>query len=449
MWIQLDRFKSKFLNSLNHSVHARSFLLITTLESTIDIILESIIIIKTNLYHDLAISFDNQINRNPLAVYLSIFILAHLFQIYFAIDALRFKNTIQLIGLCAFNLAILTYAIIQIPEIKKIQTPSSHSITNSLSSILLIGIPAWIGLAQIFFVYLTWHLFKEFGWQIYKQIGADRKIKKIYLMYQIYICLLKFDYFFFIAFSLQLVLLVPSVHHAEKVLTIIAVPTTLILLIIGYYGVQHESKSIMWAFMLGLLSGSYYFVYKLFRIWQGRHDRGSYAQVFKSLTVFSVSCLLMIFLSFLWAMICLKNFGQGLKVHMKKQANSNKKSLSERWKPKGTGSSEFNGSCDFPLSSSVASLTSAKSVTTVQLDDSTAQYSPKETHSIGLKEQGNHNLHPKTLGVYLSQKLDLKHLNQKPNYHSSDPHQHLPMSLHEPHAQCFRNDPDNKRMSID
>ena len=66
-------------------------------------------------------------------------------------------------------------------------------------------------------------------------------------------CLLKFDYFFFMAFSVQLVLLVPSVSPLERVLTVIALPTTLLLLLIGYYGVRREIKAVTYLFMLGLL----------------------------------------------------------------------------------------------------------------------------------------------------------------------------------------------------
>lgn len=92
------------------STHARAFLLVTLIEAIINVALESIIIGRTNLLQSL---FYSQ-SRTPLAVYLAIFILAHVFQLFLASDALRQKNTIQLIGLCWFNLAFLVYAIIQV-----------------------------------------------------------------------------------------------------------------------------------------------------------------------------------------------------------------------------------------------------------------------------------------------------------------------------------------------
>lgn len=301
------------------SKHARAFLLVTIIESFINITLEAIIIGRTDLLKSL---LDAQA-RTPLAVYLAIFILAHLFQLFLAHDALRQKNTIQLIGLCWFNLAFLVYAVIQVPEIKEIEetgTRDSHESTSS-STILLLAIPAVITISEIFFIYLLWYLFREFGWQVYKQIGADRRLKRMYFIYQIFICVLKFDYFFFFAFSLQLVLLVPSVSSIEKILTIIALPLTLVLLVVGYMGVRKESNWIMYSFQIGLVSGAGYFVYKLFRIWQGRNDPLSYQSVFKSLTVFSVSCLLNAIVTSIIGIICYRNFGNGLKTSMNRRKN--------------------------------------------------------------------------------------------------------------------------------
>lgn len=340
---------------LPESVYGRTFLLITVLESGVDIILEAIVIARLNLIHSLTLPLGATATRAPLAVYLAIFILAHLFQLYFALDALRHKNTIQLIGLCCFNFAFLVYAVIQVPEIREIEAAKgiATNSTDSTPAIILLIIPACIGLSQLAFGYLTWHLFKEFGWQIYKQIGADRKIKRVYLWYQIFMCLLKFDYFFFIAFSVQLVLLVPSVSPLERVLTVIALPITLLLLVLGYYAVRNERSPVIFSFMVGLLSGSSYFVYKLFRIWQGRMDPNSYQNVFKSLTVFSVSCLLMTLLSFTSAIICWRNFGKGLKAQIDKNSSSRKHLPRRRRDPagqvygggmQGMGVSEHGGS---------------------------------------------------------------------------------------------------------
>lgn len=41
------------------------------------------------------------------------FVLAHLFQLVLALDALAAKNTIQIIGLLCFNTLFLAYSIVQ------------------------------------------------------------------------------------------------------------------------------------------------------------------------------------------------------------------------------------------------------------------------------------------------------------------------------------------------
>src|SRR5438552_1649613 len=60
----------------------------------------------------------------------------------------------------------------------------------------LIAVPCVIGFAMILLMFITWKLFDEFGWTIYKHIGASVRMRRRYLVYQIFISLLKFDFFF-------------------------------------------------------------------------------------------------------------------------------------------------------------------------------------------------------------------------------------------------------------
>lgn len=64
-------------------------------------------------------------------------------------------------------------------------------------------IPVVIGIAEVIYVGLGWKIYTEFGWKVYKLLGADRQIKKMYAQYQVFECLLKFDVFFWLGFSIQ------------------------------------------------------------------------------------------------------------------------------------------------------------------------------------------------------------------------------------------------------
>ena len=66
----------------------------------------------------------------------------------------------------------------------------------------LIAVPCVIALAMVFLVGLTIKLFGEFGWTVYKHIGASVQMRRRYLIYQIFVALLKFDFFFCVTLSL-------------------------------------------------------------------------------------------------------------------------------------------------------------------------------------------------------------------------------------------------------
>jgi hypothetical protein len=69
--------------------------------------------------------------------------------------------------------------------------------------------------------------------------------------------------FFFLAFSLQLVLLVPTQTDAERWITVAALPITLSILVLGYFAVKREHKGLFYAFLSGCAIGCAYFIYKV------------------------------------------------------------------------------------------------------------------------------------------------------------------------------------------
>lgn len=109
-------------------------------------------------------------------------------------DALRLKNTIQVIGICIFNLALLIYAAIQMDQIKDANVALSdqpdgkilrmHDIWPNIRP-FLITIPCVIALSTILMGVVCWKLYDEFAWRIYKHISADLRMKKRYLTFQV------------------------------------------------------------------------------------------------------------------------------------------------------------------------------------------------------------------------------------------------------------------------
>lgn len=120
-----------------------------------------------------------------------------------------------------------------------------------------------ISVAEIAYIALGWRIWSEFGWKVYKTLGADRRVKRMFAHYQIFICLVKFDVFFFIGFSVQVILLVLQSHNWEWYVTCAALPLSFLLLLEGHLAATRENKFLMGSFMVGCIGAMVYFVYKV------------------------------------------------------------------------------------------------------------------------------------------------------------------------------------------
>ncbi|KAG0273005.1 hypothetical protein BGZ96_005072, partial [Linnemannia gamsii] len=128
-----------------------------------------------------------------IPAYLIVFVFAQLFQLVFAWDAVRAQNTIELIGIVLFNFCCFVYSIFEISQIKKSLAKSGDvgffdsqpgktskqvamNLNESLQPFLIVVICV-LAITQCLVTWLAYRLFQEFGWKIYKKIGADPNIK--------------------------------------------------------------------------------------------------------------------------------------------------------------------------------------------------------------------------------------------------------------------------------
>lgn len=125
-----------------------------------------------------------------ITTFLTLYIFGFIYELLLVYDALRLKNTIQVIGLCLFNLALLMYAAVQMQQIE-------DAITHLLalgkigpeawqrSRPFLIAIPCIIAVGTVQMAFIAWKLYDEFAWTIYKHISADLRMKRRYLTFQV------------------------------------------------------------------------------------------------------------------------------------------------------------------------------------------------------------------------------------------------------------------------
>ncbi|KAG9051191.1 hypothetical protein FS837_011306 [Tulasnella sp. UAMH 9824] len=137
-------------------------------------------------------------------------------------------------------------------------------------------------------------------------------MKVMYQYYQVLICLLKFDYFFFTALTMQLLILVLSRDGAEFPLTIIAIPIVLILLTFCAVAVQREIKWLMTVSLILMLGAQAYFLYKFSRLFTPGW-RNAYGATRASLAVFTIVSFLMLFATFAVGLRCFADFDKDLR----------------------------------------------------------------------------------------------------------------------------------------
>jgi hypothetical protein len=130
-----------------------------------------------------------------IPTYLTLFIFGFVYQLILVYDSLRLKNTIQVIGLCLYNLGMLVYAAVQIDQIKKavealadpypvqyIQFPAQ--LWKDVQP-FLIAAPCVLALGMVLLSFIAWRLYEEFAWTIYKHISADLRMKQRFLTFQV------------------------------------------------------------------------------------------------------------------------------------------------------------------------------------------------------------------------------------------------------------------------
>lgn len=127
-----------------------------------------------------------------IPTYLTLFIFGFLYQLVLVWDSLRLKNTIQVIGLCIYNIGMLVYAAIQFDQIRRaIFDLSDRGYIKPNTTVwadirpFLLAVPIIIGFFTCVLAFIAWKLYDEFAWTIYKHISADLRMKRRFLTFQV------------------------------------------------------------------------------------------------------------------------------------------------------------------------------------------------------------------------------------------------------------------------
>ncbi|KAG2037230.1 hypothetical protein BDR03DRAFT_934107 [Suillus americanus] len=244
-----------------------------------------------------------------LPCYLALFILAEIFELIMAFDALRLRNIIQLMGIVLFHGALIVFSALQVHETNPDCVTNPNDLWDKVERFLIVA-PCIVAASWFFLMFWIKQLYAEFGWVIFHVVGANPKFKSMYQFYQIFLCLLKFDFFCFVGVTMQLLIVVLSKDSAEFGVTIAAIPVVLLLLAGCARAVKHEVKWLM-AISLALMLPAMSYLYKLDRFY-APSTASQYVSTRATLTVFTVVAFLLLSATLAIGIKCFRDFDKGL-----------------------------------------------------------------------------------------------------------------------------------------
>jgi len=153
--------------------------------------------------------------------------------------------------------------------------------------------------------------YKALGWRIYRKIGTNVQMIRIYRTYQIFLAFLKMD----LQFGLTIVLaigLLWKVATLEFYLDIGFFVITVVWAGVGWFAIRHEKKLLVVLFFLFALVEPAYLVWKVIEVLNTNGDWRD-AQFTAPVIIISALALFCRALLFIYTIIAAKHFNQGLR----------------------------------------------------------------------------------------------------------------------------------------
>lgn len=314
-----DSVNDTTLDDKKYRFYSRIFLGISIVSAVVVLVLESYVYAVINIHRK---RIDSDVKYKELSIFLGLFIFAAIYQVLLTVVGIMRKNILLLSFLCGFYACMLIYTGIQYQEVNDVVgdvLQGAWKTATRATNIVTIVIIAVTMVLQIYLI--VGHLRNYVGWFRYKTIGADLNIRKMYRILYTHRSLLIFDFFFFVGFTLQfIIIMVQDKLSTEFILTVCVLPLTIILLLVSDYVYIKEIIWLAVPCLLVYLAGIAYVLFKMIRLftqYTSAYDLtvkpGDYFPGRSSLITFGVITLLFLLATVVFEVLLMKNFNRGLK----------------------------------------------------------------------------------------------------------------------------------------
>ncbi|KAI9478408.1 MAG: hypothetical protein EXX96DRAFT_570764 [Benjaminiella poitrasii] len=267
------------------------------------------------------------------------------FQLWFvcmSFDATVYQNAAEVITLAIMNFACAIFGALEVIDGKRWLTILTDIKTKYKIPIIIapiqiayhveIALSICVGLYAVLFAYVSFAVVREFGWVIYKKIGADISIQRMYRTLQFFVLALKIDIFIEFLVSVFYLIQFALKSGFNSWTTIVFIVITLLILPMLYFGrvaVASESVLQMSLFIAFQLCVGF----QLVLIATEATDSKDYWYIW---ICFVILGMIIAAATIVLALLCIMNFNKGLKPYIqrgaeKKETLQQSKESSEGW----------------------------------------------------------------------------------------------------------------------
>lgn len=279
------------------------------------IILESIVLISLTIQRMTHPQTENSEKYSILMLVNSIFLTA------FAIDGVMVENVFELFSFVFVSTSTLGFVFYQFVE--QFQHPEEIEEIILWVRFLLTCLFSPLNLV---FAYLA---YKNFGWIVYKKIGASMEMTMMYTRYQQMIALLKLD----VQIGINVVLIAGFFLYTTNIqlyLDIGVLCSTVFLAAIGWVGIRREISTLVILWFLFCWIPLIYVIFKFIYYQENAPSSDFFSPLVYCTGSLALLCriLLIVFVA-----ICRRNFDKGLKSVFEKEEKEEKPLLGTITKP--------------------------------------------------------------------------------------------------------------------
>ncbi|KAH9819692.1 hypothetical protein DFH28DRAFT_886307 [Melampsora americana] len=251
---------------------------------------------------------DSRSDISIVSAYLIIFIIAAALSFILVLDSIMSRDVIQLIALCVFNLFMTCYGVVLPIQLWKALQETNVPAMEKLQDWLQV-VPCVMGVSTIIMTILTIFIHKEFGWDIYKQMGANMQLKRAGQYRAIFSILQKFNSFFFLGAMIQYAVLGRDVGWRTALTSSTVMIICSFIMVSATIAVRREIRWPLWLSHIGSVYMMAYVIYLLAKV----IPQPQFAAGHRTLRFFLIVSFLNLVCVMVVSEICAKTFGLGMR----------------------------------------------------------------------------------------------------------------------------------------